>query len=60
MDQQSEQLQQLMKQQSERVDCVDHGLDETNKQVDIIAGDLDSVNSTVHGHLDDIEAPSLI
>ena len=54
MDQQSEQLQQLTKLQSERVDSVVHRLDETDKSIHAIAGDLDSVKSTVHGRLDDV------
>ena len=55
MDQQSEQLQQLTKIQSERVDSIVHRLDETDKQIDAIAGDLDSVKSAVHGHLEEVE-----
>ena len=45
MDQQSEQLQQLTKQQTERVDNVVHRLYETSKHIDTVAGDLDSVKS---------------
>ena len=56
MDQQSEQLQQLTKQQTERVDSVVHRLDETSKHIDAVAGDLDSVKSMVHGRLDEVES----
>lgn len=49
MDQQSEQLQQLTK-QSEHVDGVIHRLDE------MLRMDLDSVKSTMHGHLEDVES----
>jgi hypothetical protein len=40
----------------ERVDSVIDRLDETDKNVHAIAGDLDSVKSTVHGRLDDVES----
>ena len=56
MDQQSEQLQQPTKQQSEHVDGVVRRLDETYKQIDAIAGDFNSVKITVHECLDDVES----
>lgn len=56
MDQQGEQLQQLSQLQSERVDSVVHRLDETDKHIEAVAGDLDSVKGMVHGRLDEVES----
>ena len=55
MDEQSEQLQLLTKQQSHRVDEIAKKQDETHDQVQAIAGDLDSVKTTVHGRLGEVE-----
>ena len=55
MDEQAEQLQLLTKQQSQKVDEVAKQQEETREQVRTMAGDLDSVKTTVHGRLGEVE-----
>ena len=49
MDEQNEQLQILTKQQTQRINEVAKKQEETQDQMQAIAGDLDSVKATVHG-----------
>ena len=55
MDEQTEQLELLTKQQSQRVDEVAKKQEETQEQVQTMAGDLDSVKTTVHRRLGEVE-----
>ena len=56
MDQQGKQLQHMTRQQSERVDSIVDKLKETNKHIDAIAGDLNSVKIEVHGRFSEMES----
>ena len=56
MNQQGEQLEQLTSQQSERVESVVTKLKETDKHIDDIAGDLNSVKTEVHGRFGEMES----
>ena len=55
MEEQSQQLQLLTRQQSQRVDEVAKKQEETREQVHAIAGDLESVKTTVQGQLGEVE-----
>ena len=56
MNQQGEQLEQLTSQQSERVESVVTKLKETDKHIDDIAGNLNSVKTEVHGRFGEMES----